>query len=104
MNPRASLLEWLDQIDELVPPGVQVMYSPLHWLAIHDDYRAIDFLLKSIKPRDTDQLMRLCSETYKGESPLDLAGQNGCIKAAMVLIRFFQKNFAGVEELFNGKK
>ena len=71
---------------------------------MHDDYRAIHFLLSTVSSNDTDLFLRLFDETFSGESPLDLAGQNGCAKSAMVLIRFFQANFAIVKEMFTGLK
>ena len=100
VSGRAALYEWLDKVNELVGDGRELKYNALHWLAVHDDYRSINFLLSTVSALDTDLFLRLFDETFNGESPLDLAGQNGCAKSAIVLIRFFQANFATVKEIF----
>ena len=71
---RAALYEWLDRVHELVGEAKALRYTALHWLAVHDDYRAIHFLLSTVKPNDPAVFLRLFDETYNGESPLDLAG------------------------------
>ena len=53
-----------------------------------------------IKPGNNEHIMRLLEETYKGESALDLAGEFGCVKAAIVLIRFFERHFRDVVNIF----
>jgi hypothetical protein len=76
MSPKGQKekYSWLDTVEVLVAPRKPVMYSPMHWLALNDDFKAIKYLLSHVKPGDKECLMKLCQETYKAESALDLAG------------------------------
>jgi hypothetical protein len=62
------------------------------------------YLLDQIELGDKETLMRLCRETYKGESALDLAGSAGSVRAALVLVQCFQRHYASVNELCGGYK
>lgn len=83
----------------------QTQYSPMHWLAYHNDWMSLKYLLSlCLDLQDPDyelKMVRKCMRSNTDDmTPLDIAGKNGCIRTAIVIINYFKEMFGVLAEEF----
>ena len=99
-NRKKTYCDWTMQIP-------QTMYTPMHWLAYHNDWMSVKYLLALCLDKSDDvhelRMVRLIMrENADNMTPLDIAGRNGSIRSAIVLINYFKEVFGVLAARFNG--
>lgn len=84
----------------------QTKYTCLHWLAYHNDWMSLKYLLAlCLDINDAKYELKMVRKCMRANSddmtPLDIAGKNGCIRSAIIIINYFKEMFGVLAERFN---
>jgi hypothetical protein len=73
----------------------QIKFTPLHWLAYHNDHRSVKLILQIYLDERLSSQSKAdpLSEDDQGQTFLDLAGRNDSKDVVRVTLDFFKRNF-----------
>jgi len=95
-DSQKNFAKWLFRVS-------QVKYTPLHWLALWNDYQSIEYLLNSVDKNDPEQVKMIMSYNNDGLTPLDVAGVRQSNEAALIFLGYFKRNFPMIQWVFAEK-
>ena len=79
----------------------QTHYTPMHWLCYWNDKKSIEYILSLVESNaSVENLEKLMTQSYNQMTPIDMAGKNGSVDAALLILNFFTTRFKFIEMLF----
>jgi hypothetical protein len=79
------------------------LYSPLHWLAFHNDYKSCEYILSKIKFEiDYERWVEIMRKTrFRRLTPICIAGKKDYKKVIEVFFNFFLENSYIIKAIFS---
>ena len=83
----------------------KTLYSTLHWLAFHNDYKSIEYILSKIKFEiEYERWVQIMRKTrFRKLTPICIAGKKGYKKVVDVFFKYFLDNSYIIKAIYSSE-